>query len=73
LHSFTAENGEEVLRRSFAHVERRDALGDVLVDRAAAVRYLESLIVGELTISVEPFEGDVLVHAVSVVFVADRA
>ena len=73
LHSFVAENGEEVLRQSFARVERRDAPGEVLVDHAAAARYLESVIVGELTIEVEPFEGDLVVHAASTVFIAETA
>jgi SAM-dependent methyltransferase len=72
LHSFIAENGEDVLRRSFASVERRDAPGEVLVDHAAAVRYLESVIVGELTVEVEPFDGDLVVHSVSTVFVAEK-
>ena len=73
LHSFAAENGEDVLRRSFARVERNDTPGEVLVDHTAAVRYLESLIVCELTVEVEPFQGDLLVHSFSVVFVADKA
>jgi hypothetical protein len=73
LQSFTAENGEEVLRRSFAHVERRDAPGEVLASHAAAVGYLSSLIVDDLTVDVAPFEGDVLVHSVSAVFVAEAA
>jgi SAM-dependent methyltransferase len=73
LHSFVAGNGEEVLRQSFARVERHDAPGELLVDYAAAVRYLESVTFGELTVEVEPFEGDVLVHSASTVFVAETA
>jgi SAM-dependent methyltransferase len=70
--SFGAETGEAVLRRSFARVERCDTPGEVLVDHDAAVRYLNSLVIGDLTVAVQPFEGDILVHAVSVVFVAHR-
>lgn len=41
--SFGADNGEEALRRHFAHVEMRDASGTVKIsDRDAVVRYVSS-------------------------------
>jgi SAM-dependent methyltransferase len=42
--TFTSENGEEILRRHFAHVERRDAEGIVTIrERAPLVAYRESI------------------------------
>ncbi len=70
--TFSAENGEDVLRWSFARVERRDARGEVTFDHAAAARYLGSLAIGELTVTVPSFEGDRVAHAHSAVFVAER-
>lgn len=44
--TFNAENGEEILRRHFAEVQRFDALGTVVVrDRQKLVDYRESLMV----------------------------
>jgi SAM-dependent methyltransferase len=42
--TFSAENGSEVLRRHFRHVERRDAGGTVVIrDRDAIDRYIRSI------------------------------
>jgi SAM-dependent methyltransferase len=40
--NFRADNGEEVLRRHFADVERRDALGAVTMDDATVRRFAAS-------------------------------
>ena len=40
--TFRSENGEEVLRRHFAHVERRDAHGSVTMDDATVRRFAAS-------------------------------
>ena len=69
---FSAENGEELLRRRFDRVERRDATGWIVFpDRAAAQAFVESTILlqGELP----PFTGELRVRRSPYVFVADKS
>jgi SAM-dependent methyltransferase len=71
--TFSAENGEESLRRHFARVQVRDARGTVRIsDRAAVVSYLGSAdvfrdLIANVPSSFEPFEA----RRSTVVFVAD--
>jgi SAM-dependent methyltransferase len=69
---FSRENGEELLRRHFAEVERIDADGVVTVrERAKLVAYRESLIT-----ETRPVPDDVelpfIVHCASSIFVATK-
>lgn len=72
VYSFSAENGEEQLRRHFGRVERLDASGVVrFPDRAAVQAYVDAAITfsGDVPEDVpEPF----VVPRSSTVFVADR-
>ena len=70
--TFTAENGEELLRRHFAQVERVDGPGTVTVrDRAKLVAYRESM-----SVETSPVPEDVglplVIRRASTVFVATR-
>ncbi len=68
---FSAENGEELLRRRFARVERRDATGWIdFPDRAAAQAFVDSTILLEGDLPV--FEGPLRVRRSPYVFVADE-
>jgi SAM-dependent methyltransferase len=70
--TFSRENGEEHLRRHFAHVERRDVDGTVIVrDRAKLVAYRNSLSVVAEQVP-EDVEVPFVVHARSSVFVARK-
>jgi ubiquinone/menaquinone biosynthesis C-methylase UbiE len=40
--SFNAENGEELLRRHFSAVERREAFGDVVLEPEEAIAYIRA-------------------------------
>jgi SAM-dependent methyltransferase len=69
---FTAENGEQLLSRSFARVERRDATGWIVFpDRDAAQEFVESAMTleGELP----QFDGPLRVRRSPFVFVAEKA
>ncbi|NUR77616.1 MAG: class I SAM-dependent methyltransferase [Thermoleophilia bacterium] len=70
--SFNAENGEEALRRHFAHVERRDVEGTAVVrDRHVLVAYQRSM-----SIPTSPVPDDVplpfVTRTVGAVFVAAK-
>jgi SAM-dependent methyltransferase len=73
--SFSAENGETLLRERFERVQRRDALGWVeFPDRSAAQEYLDATAV--LTAErreLPPLQGPLRVRRATVVFVADKA
>ena len=75
VHGFNAENGEEILRRGFASVERHDVWGTVTFpDWEAARGYVGSSITRrELAEELEPFEGPLVCSRHSVVFVAETA
>jgi SAM-dependent methyltransferase len=69
---FSAENGEELLRRWFVHVERRDATGWIdFPDRAAAQAFVDSSI--SLDGDLPQFEGPLRVRRSPYVFVAEKA
>jgi SAM-dependent methyltransferase len=71
--SFWGHNGEGLLRRHFANVERRDTYGWIAFpDRAAAQAYVDATIVfgGR---QLPPLAGPLRVRRASVVFVADKA
>ena len=72
LSPFSAENGEEILRRSFATVERRDSSGWVtFADRDAVQRYVDSARVLRRQVEVvPPFDGPLRVRRAPCVFVA---
>jgi SAM-dependent methyltransferase len=71
---FSGDNGEALLRRVFAHVERRDASGTVVVRDAAAVRrYLASSECLRTALDRVPeLEAPLVVRRRPVVFVARR-
>lgn len=71
---FSRENGEEHLRRHFAHVERRDVDAVLVFPDAASVRrYVESSCFGdEVTRPLPDFDGPFRSSACSSVFVAER-
>jgi SAM-dependent methyltransferase len=75
IHGFNAENGEEILRRHFARVERRDARGTVrFPDRDAARRYVASSVTRrDLAPELPEWEGPLDCTRHSVVFVAEGA
>jgi SAM-dependent methyltransferase len=72
-HPFNAENGDEILRRHFAKVERREARGDVTFpDWEAAHRYVSSSVTrGHLAERLPRFEGPLVATRLAVVFVAE--
>jgi SAM-dependent methyltransferase len=68
---FTAENGGELLGRSFARVERRDATGWIVFpDRATAQAFVEATMTlqGELP----AFDGPLRVRRCPYIFVAEK-
>jgi SAM-dependent methyltransferase len=72
--TFSAENGEELLRASFRSVERREAYGWLeFPGRAEVETYLAASVtlLGERSLPVE-LEGPFRVRRAPVVFVADR-
>jgi SAM-dependent methyltransferase len=75
LHGFNAENGEEILRRHFPSVTRRDARGTLrFADRDAALRYVEaSTTRSHLAADLPAWEGPLDCSRFSVVFVAEKA
>lgn len=74
-HGFNAENGEEILRRHFPSVTRRDARGTLrFADRDAALRYVEaSTTRSHLAADLPVWEGPLDCSRFSVVFVAEKA
>jgi SAM-dependent methyltransferase len=74
LHGFNAENGEEILRRHFPFVTRRDARGTLrFADRDAALRYVEaSTTRSHLAAELPLWEGPLDCSRFSVVFVAEK-
>jgi SAM-dependent methyltransferase len=69
---FSAENGEEWLRRRFARVERRDATGWIeFPDRAAAQAFVDATIT--LEGDLPQFDGSLRVRRSPYVFVAEKA
>lgn len=71
---FSRENGEEILNRHFAHVERRDVDGWVTFSGCADVqRYVDSLLAPGSRDRVPKFEGELRAGARVTVFVAEKA
>lgn len=70
--SFRSENGEEVLRRHFAAVERRDAVGSVLMDDATIRRFAASWDALAPLVRMPPLEEPLRVRRHSTVFVARK-
>jgi SAM-dependent methyltransferase len=69
---FSAENGGDLLRRHFSHVERRDATGwFVFPDRATAQAFVDATIT--LEGDLPEFEGPLRVRRAPYVFVAEKA
>jgi SAM-dependent methyltransferase len=69
---FDAENGEQVLLKQFARVERRSAHGHLLFpSHEAAQAYLDAAI--SISGVLRPFEGPIRVRRTPVVFVAEKA
>jgi ubiquinone/menaquinone biosynthesis C-methylase UbiE len=68
---FHSDNGAEILRRHFQHVEVRQAAGTVtFADPEAVERYVDSLVTVSGT--VPPFEGDLVCSRRSTIFVAEK-
>lgn len=69
---FTAENGEQLLRRSFSRVERHDATGWIVFpDREEAQSFVEATM--SLRGELPPFDGPLRVRRSPFVFVAEKA
>jgi SAM-dependent methyltransferase len=71
--NFRSDNGEEVLRRHFARVERRDALGSVLMDDATIRRFADSWDALAPLVKMPPLGEPLRVSRHSTVFVAEKA
>jgi SAM-dependent methyltransferase len=73
VHAFSAENGEELLRRRFRRVERREARGTIAFpDRDAALRYVEASVTRRhLAPEMPHWNGPLECTRLSVVFVAE--
>jgi SAM-dependent methyltransferase len=68
---FHSDNGVEILRRHFEHVEERQAAGTVTFAGPEAVqRYVDSLVTVMGT--VPPFEGELVCSRRSTIFVAEK-
>jgi SAM-dependent methyltransferase len=68
---FHSDNGAEILRRHFQHVEVREAAGSVtFADPEAVQRYVDSLVTVSGT--VPPFEGELVCSRRSTIFVAEK-
>jgi SAM-dependent methyltransferase len=68
---FHSDNGAEILRRHFQHVEERQAAGTVtFADSQAVQRYVDSLVTVSGT--VPPFEGELVCSRRSTIFVAEK-
>ena len=72
--SFSAENGEEALRRHFTEVETRDSSGTVTIDsRDAIVRYIGSTTAWKSITVPDELELPLIARRSNVVFVATKA
>jgi SAM-dependent methyltransferase len=71
--SFRSENGERVLRRHFAHVERREARGSVTWDDETIRRYATSWDGLTPLLDLLPLDQPVRASCHSTVFVAETA
>lgn len=71
--TFRSENGEEVLRRHFARVERRDAHGWLTMDDAAVRRFAGSWDALAPLVTMPRLGEPLRVRRHSTVFVAERA
>lgn len=70
--SFTAENGEEILRQHFGRVERRSALGWIVFpDTDSAQAYIDSLVLLEGT-RVPSAGGPIQARRTPAIFIAER-
>jgi SAM-dependent methyltransferase len=68
---FHSDNGAEILRRHFQHVEERQAVGTVtFADPEAVQRYVDSLVTVSAT--VPPFDGELVCSRRSTIFVAEK-
>jgi SAM-dependent methyltransferase len=70
--NFRSENGEEVLRRHFVHVERRDAHGSVVMDDAMVRSFAASWDALAPLVKMPPLGEPVRVSRHSTVFVARK-
>jgi SAM-dependent methyltransferase len=71
--NFRSDNGEEVLRRHFADVERRDARGWVTMDDATVRRFAASWDALAPLVKIPPLGEPIRVRRHSTVFVARNA
>lgn len=71
--TFRSENGEELLRRHFARVERRDAHGWLTMDDAAVRRFAGSWDALAPLVTMPPLGEPLRVRRHSTVFVAESA
>jgi ubiquinone/menaquinone biosynthesis C-methylase UbiE len=71
--TFRSENGEELLRRHFARVERRDAQGWVTFDNAALRSYAASWDTLRPILDLPPLEQPLRARRESTIFVAEKA
>jgi ubiquinone/menaquinone biosynthesis C-methylase UbiE len=70
--TFSRENGREALERHFRQVRQTDLrTRAIFPDRAAAVRYLETLERGDAAVALPQFDGPLAAHGLPTVFVAD--
>ena len=70
--TFRSDNGEELLRRHFEHVEGRDAHGWVTMDDAAIRRFADSWDALGSLVRMPPLGEPVRVRRHSTLFVASR-
>jgi SAM-dependent methyltransferase len=70
---FVRENGEELLRRHFAHVERRDADGWVTMDDEALRRYVATWEEWHPILDLPPFEQPLRIRRLPTIFIAETA
>jgi SAM-dependent methyltransferase len=71
--TFRSENGEKLLRRNFARVERRDASGWVTFDDAALRSYAASWDALYPILDLAPLEKPLRARRESTIFVAEKA
>jgi hypothetical protein len=71
--TFRSENGEELLRRHFARVERRDAHGWVTFDDAALRSYAASWDTLRPILDLPPLEQPLRARRETTIFVAEKA
>ena len=71
--NFRSDNGEEVLLRHFARVERRDAVGSVVMDDTTIRRFAESWDALAPLVKMPPLGESLRVSRHSTVFVAEKA